>query len=111
MKSKDQIDLENLYLNIIKEDVNDQISSNREQIAFEDPFGRPFFYNVVYDKNIENISCQNSFLEINILSANAFPLYSDQIAFPITKDSEPNLENIHDWIYNYEINGKGSPIL
>jgi hypothetical protein len=106
MKSKDQILLEEAYSKILKEYVDERDDGpfyRDDTIVFEDPFGKPYVYEVSYEKKMESGFYDDNVLNVNIHSAKVYKNDSDEVIMNITNETKPSLSDIQDWVYNHEI--------
>jgi hypothetical protein len=114
MKNKDDILLEQAYSKVLKED-HDEDDHNRDDdsnifhsedtLIFNDPMNLPYSYDVSYEKKMERGFYDDSVVGVEINSAKAYKKDSDEVEFlfDVTDETEPNLSDIQDWVYNYEI--------
>jgi hypothetical protein len=65
----------------------------------------PYSYDVSYEKKMERGFYDDSVVGVEINSAKAYKKDSDEVEFlfDVTDETEPNLSDIQDWVYNYEI--------
>ena len=114
MKNKDDILLEQAYSKVLKED-HDEDDHNRDDdsnifhsedtLIFNDPMNLPYSYDVSYEKKMERGFYDDSVVGVEINSAKAYKKDSEEVEFlfDVTDETEPNLSDIQDWVYNYEI--------
>lgn len=95
--------LEQAYSKVLKEDNHENIFHKEETIMFEDPKGLPYVYEVSYEKKMEHGFYNDSVVGVNINWAKAYKENSDEVLFDITDTTEPNVSDIQDWVYNFEI--------
>jgi hypothetical protein len=111
MKSKDQILLEQAYSNILNEyhEDDDRTFHHESEIAFNDPFDKPYSYYVNYTTKLESGFYNDEVIGVEIDSAKVYekdvPDDADEakFLFDVTNETDPSLSDIHDWVYNYEI--------
>lgn len=112
MKTKDQTLLEQAYLKVINEyhgdDDHDRDDGGKtfhetDNIIFEDPQGKPYVYEVSYEKKKEQGFYDDSVLGVEIISAKAYKKDSNEFLFDITNETETTLADIQDWVYNWSI--------
>jgi len=114
MKNKDDILLEQAYSKVLKEyhdeddhnrDDDSNIFHSEDTLIFNDPMNLPYSYDVSYTKKMERGFYDDSVVGVEIDSAKAYKKDSEEVEFlfDITNETKPNLSDIQDWVYNYEI--------
>lgn len=111
MKNKDQIMLEQLYSKVLNEEQEDDngIFHQESEIAFNDPFDKPYSYYVNYTTKLNYGFYSDEVLGVEIDSAKVYekevPDDADEakFLFDVTNETKPSLSDINDWVYNYEI--------
>lgn len=115
MRNKDQILIEQAYSKILNEIYDREDDHNRDDgsdtfykedtIIFNDPNELPYCYEVSYEKKMESGFYDDSVIGVEINWAKAYKKDSEEteFLFDITKETDPSISDIQDWVYNYEI--------
>lgn len=117
MRNKDSQMLEEAYKKIVKKkmvkeytDDDERSYARDEVIMFNDPFDKPYSYEVSYEvRGQAGVWGDDSIDELSINWAKAYekdvPEGAEEarFLFDVTKETDPNLGTIQDWVYNHVI--------